>query len=164
MSETLQYFKALSDETRLRLLVVLQRYELNVNEMVELMGMGQSRISRHLKILSSAGLLTSRRDGLWIFYSAAAEGPDKKFIDAVFPFLVEEAFAHDDLAMAAGIVDERATKTSQFFNNIAEDWDAMAGEILGDFDLPGMVEEHVPPACKVAVDLGCGTGSVLAHL
>lgn len=164
MSDTLQYFKALSDETRLRLLAVLNRYELNVNELVELMGMGQSRISRHLKILSSAGLLAYRRDGLWVFYSAVTEGPGKKFIDAVVPFLIAEGFAQDDLALAAGMIEERATKTSQFFNNIAEDWDAMAREVLGGFNLPQMVEDRVPAFCKVAVDLGCGTGSVLEHL
>ena len=164
MSDTLQYFKALSDETRLRLLVVLHRYELNVNELVELMDMGQSGVSRHLKILTAAGLLGYRRDGLWVFYSVPAQGPGRKFVDAVLPFLTSEGFASDDLVMAASIIEERATKTSQFFNTIAEDWDAMAGEVLGGFDLPKMVEDKVPAGCKVAVDLGCGTGSVLEHL
>lgn len=164
MSATLQYFKALSDETRLRLLVVLHRYELNVNELVELMGMGQSRISRHLKILNSAGLLGYRRDGLWVFYSVPADGTGRKFLDAVLPFLDAERFAAADLALAATIVEERASKTSQFFNSIAEDWDAMSGEVLGGFDLPGMVESRIPAGCKVAVDLGCGTGGVLEHL
>lgn len=164
MSQTLQNFKALSDETRLRLLVVLNRYELNVNELVELMGMGQSRISRHLKILTSAGLLGYRRDGLWVFYSAGPEIAERKFLDATLPFLRAEGFASADLALAATIIEERASKTSQFFNSIAEDWDAMAGEVLGGFDLPGMVEARVPANCRVAVDLGCGTGSVLEHL
>lgn len=164
MSDTLQYFKALSDETRLRLLVVLHRYELNVNELVELMGMGQSGISRHLKILTAAGLLGYRRDGLWVFYSIIGEGPGRKFIDALMPFLVSDGFASADLVMAATIIEERATKTSQFFNSIAEDWDAMAVEVLGGFDLPQMVESKVPEKCQVAVDLGCGTGSVLEHL
>ena len=58
------------DETRLRLALVLYHCELSVNELAALMSMGQSRISRHLKILTEAGLLHSRRDGLWAFYSA----------------------------------------------------------------------------------------------
>ncbi len=164
MSDTLQYFKALSDETRLRLLLVLHRYELNVNELVELMDMGQSRISRHLKILSSAGLLAHRRDGLWVFYSVAQDGGGRKFIDAIYPFLASEGFAKNDLALAAGIVEERATRTSQFFNTIAEDWDAMSREVLGAFNLPATVESLMPEHCRVAVDLGCGTGNVLEHL
>jgi len=54
----LVYFKALSDETRLRLVHILLHYELSVNELVRILGMGQSRVSRHLKILTEAGLLT----------------------------------------------------------------------------------------------------------
>ena len=60
--KALRYLKALSDETRLRLALVLFHYELSVNELVSLLNMGQSRISRHLKILTEAGLLQSRRD------------------------------------------------------------------------------------------------------
>ncbi|MDR2051379.1 MAG: metalloregulator ArsR/SmtB family transcription factor [Deltaproteobacteria bacterium] len=164
MSKVLQYFKALADETRLRLLLVLYRYEMNVNELVELMGMGQSRISRHLKILSSAGLLESRRDGLWVFYSLAGGQPSRKFIDAVYPFLAAEGFAAEDLALAAGILEERAARTSRFFNSIAEDWDAMSREVLGSFNLPLAVEARMPLPCAVAADLGCGTGIVLERL
>ena len=59
--KALRYLKALADETRLRLALVLFHYELSVNELVALLSMGQSRISRHLKILTEAGLLHSRR-------------------------------------------------------------------------------------------------------
>ena len=62
--------KALADETRLRLLGVLARHELNVGEIVQVMGMGQSRVSRHLKILVDAELVTCQRQGMWAFYSA----------------------------------------------------------------------------------------------
>ncbi|HLP57885.1 MAG TPA: metalloregulator ArsR/SmtB family transcription factor, partial [Candidatus Deferrimicrobium sp.] len=72
--KALNFFKALSDDTRLRLLHIFTHYELNVNEIVEIMGMGQSRISRHLKILADTQLLTFRRDGLWTFYTAAVQG------------------------------------------------------------------------------------------
>ena len=78
--KALRYLKALSDETRLRLALVLFHYELSVNELVSLLNMGQSRISRHLKILTEAGLLQSRRDGLWVFYSAETEGPGHDFL------------------------------------------------------------------------------------
>ena len=79
MSNAIRYFKALSDETRLRLTYVLERYELSVNELVSILEMGQSRVSRHLKILTEAGLLSSRRDGLWVFYSSVKEGEGAAF-------------------------------------------------------------------------------------
>lgn len=160
MPVSIHYFKALADETRLRLLHVLCRYELNVNELVQILEMGQSRISRHLKILSSSGLLVSRREGLWVFYSAPLEGPGRTFIDAVLPFLERDPAFGADMSMASGMVEERVRNTRQFFNAIAEDWDKLSREILGGFDLAGSVLGRMPP-CSVAADLGCGTGNVL---
>jgi len=164
MSTALQYFKALSDRTRLRLTRVLQRYELSVNELVQLLGMGQSRISRHLKILADAGLLTWRRDGLWVFYRAAEEGAGKAFLAAMTPFLEGDSGTRADVDMAARILEDRVRKTRQFFNAIAEDWDALNREVLGDFDLAGAVCDVVPANCGVAADLGCGTGAVLERM
>lgn len=160
MSDTLQYFKALADETRLRLLHVLCGHELNVNELMQILEMGQSRVSRHLKILSAAGLLNFRRDGLWVFYSAADKGRAREFIDAVLPFCDGDAAFKADAAMAASMIEERAYKTRQFFNRIAEDWDKLSREVLGEFDLAQCVSRHMP-ACLAAADLGCGTGNVL---
>ena len=164
MSTALQYFKALSDQTRLRLTRVLQRYELSVNELVQLLGMGQSRISRHLKILADAGLLAWRRDGLWVFYRAADVGAGKAFLAAMTPFLEEDPATRADVDMAVRILEDRARKTRQFFNAIAEDWDALNREVLGDFDLAGAVCAVVPAHCGVAADLGCGTGVVLERM
>ena len=164
MPQALPYFKALADETRLRLLHVLHRYELSVNELVSILGMGQSRVSRHLKILAEAGLLQWRRDGLWVFYSGAAEGQGQRFIQNIMPFVEGDAHMAADLELAARCIEERALKTRQFFNAIAEDWDALNREVLGGFDLAGAVCAAVPPHCGLAVDLGCGTGSVLERL
>lgn len=164
MTFALRAFKAVSDETRLRLLPVLLRYELSVNELVSLLGMGQSRVSRHLKILAEAGLIAARRDGLWVFYAAVKEGCGKAFLDAIAPFFEEDAPARADVEMARHIIEDRARKTRQFFNTIAEDWDTLSREVLGGFDLAGAVAEAVPVPCDTAVDLGCGTGMVLDRL
>lgn len=166
LPESLQYFKALADETRLRLLNVLYKHELNVNELVLILEMGQSRISRHLKILSASGLLVWRREGLWVFYSAPQEGPAREYIDAVLPFLEGDPALRPDLDMAASMLEERVHKTRQFFNRIAEDWDKLSRELLGGFDLAQAVSRHMPErgACAVAADLGCGTGNVLHAL
>ena len=162
--KALRYLKALSDETRLRLALVLFHYELSVNELVSLLGMGQSRISRHLKILTEAGLLQSRRDGLWVFYSAEPEGPGHDFLGSVIAFMQDDESCRSDLDMASRIIEERTLKTRQFFNDIADDWDEMNREILGDFSLPDVILRAVPENCGVAADLGCGTGEVLEHL
>ncbi len=160
----LKALKALADETRLRLALVLCRYELSVNEIVTLMDMGQSRISRHLKILVDAGLLESRRDGLWVYYSAIPSGEGRQFLDSILPYALDMPTTRADLDMALHILEERARKTRQFFNAIAEDWDELSREILGDFNLPTSILKKLPKDCNVAVDLGCGTGGVLVEM
>ena len=157
-------FKALSDETRLRLIQVLGKHELNVNELTTLLGMGQSRVSRHLKILAESGLLTARRDGLWVFYSHSQGTEAANLWQALTAFIdpEEEPFA-GDLRLARKILDERDVDTRHLFNNLAEDWDRINREIMGDFDLTAALLELMPD-CDTAVDLGCGTGVVMAGL
>lgn len=160
----LTFFKALADETRLRLAHILRQYELSVNELVHIMNIGQSRVSRHLKILAEAGLLRSRRDGLWVFYSVPPAGAGMEFLNAVMPFLSSSPQMENDLKLAAQILEERSRKARQFFNAIAEDWDNLNHEVLQGFDLPACVRRAAPPGCGTAVDLGCGTGEVLKAL
>lgn len=157
-------FKALADDTRIRLLWILFHYELSVNELVQILGMGQSRVSRHLKILSEAGLLQSRRDGLWVFYSCPAAGTHADFLNAILPFLPALPIMETDLVMAGHMLAERARRTRQFFNAMAENWDELNREVLGSFDLHSHVLEAMPQPCPVAVDLGCGTGTMLEKM
>lgn len=62
-------FRALGDETRLRILEVLVGGELSVSELIDLVGIGQSLMSHHLRILREAGLVADRRRGRWIHYA-----------------------------------------------------------------------------------------------
>jgi ArsR family transcriptional regulator len=64
-----EVFHALSDETRLCLLALLQPGERCVCELTEALGAGQSRLSFHLKTLKEAGLVQDRRDGRWVYYA-----------------------------------------------------------------------------------------------
>ena len=68
MSSTLKSLRALSDQTRLRIVALLEREELPVNELQEATHLGQSRISTHLGQLQDAGLVQSRREGKRTFY------------------------------------------------------------------------------------------------
>jgi len=162
--DAIRYLKALADETRLRLTLVLQHHELSVNELASLFEMGQSRISRHLKILSEAGILQSRRDGLWAFYSVSPQGRAHDFLHGILPFFLSEKQAQDDLGRAKLLLEERVLSTKRFFNTIADDWDTMNKEVLGDLSMPDMVLDVLPASCGTFVDLGCGTGEVLQKI
>ena len=157
------FFKALSDATRLRIFGLLLAEELNVNEIIAALAMGQSRVSRHLKILADSGLVKSRRDGLWVYYSAVEAGPGRSFIGAVRPWVEKEESLSRDLARIRQVRKESARETSRFFDSVAVDWEAMKRNILGRLDLDIVVLEKMEK-CRVAVDLGCGTGGLLPVL
>lgn len=69
MRDFVKLFKALSDDTRIRILKVLLERECCVCEIMQALNITQSRASRNLGILEDAGFIKSRRDGLWVVYS-----------------------------------------------------------------------------------------------
>lgn len=77
--------KALSDGTRLRAWVVLQKQELCACQLIELLQLAPSTISRHLSVLKHAGLIDSRKQGRWVYYRSLTDDRD----DALRSVLVE---------------------------------------------------------------------------
>ncbi|MBI2877227.1 MAG: metalloregulator ArsR/SmtB family transcription factor [Candidatus Tectomicrobia bacterium] len=73
MRDLITLFKALSDGTRIRIIKLLEGGELCVCHLMEVLQMNQSRISRHMGILKSAGLVNDRREGRWVYYSLSEE-------------------------------------------------------------------------------------------
>ena len=142
---------------------MLGAHELNVNELVRVLDMGQSRISRHLQILAGAELVNPRRDGLKIFYSLRRDEPGRELIQAALNLTQQGEVYTGDLARAATVIEERRQATRKFFESIAGDWDRLRSEVLGGFDLAAEVSARMP-RCRVAVDLGCGTGRMLPAL
>ena len=69
-------FRAFADRNRLRILHVLRAGEVCVGDLVQILGVPQARVSRHLAYLRKSGLVRARRSGLWMHYSLApARGP-----------------------------------------------------------------------------------------
>ena len=69
MSLHVELFKALSDETRLKIILLLHNRELCVCQIEAALGISQTKASRHLSLLRRAGLLKARREGLWMYYT-----------------------------------------------------------------------------------------------
>ena len=68
MLETLNITKALSDENRIRALMMLTGGELCVCQIIEMLGLAPSTVSKHMSILRQAGLVETRKEGRWIYY------------------------------------------------------------------------------------------------
>jgi ubiquinone/menaquinone biosynthesis C-methylase UbiE/DNA-binding transcriptional ArsR family regulator len=158
--KALRYFKALSDQTRLRLLNILDFREFNVQELTGILDMGQSRISRHLKLLQDAGLIESRRDGLWSFYRAVDHDPGRLFSDSIRYLFEEESIYHRDLDTAKALLQTGKLQSRRFFDSVASNWEIMKRSIIGEQDLVGEILTRIPSA-QSAADLGCGSGALL---
>jgi ArsR family transcriptional regulator len=96
MANSIRLLRALADETRLRILNLLFRRELCVCQIMEVLGIGQSKASRHLAHLKNAGLVNDRREGLWMYYSPAA--PHGQLHHKLAEWL---ALAEDEIPLAA---------------------------------------------------------------
>ena len=83
MRQVLKAMKALSDETRLRILNLLLERECCVCEVMQALQISETRASRNLGILYDAGFLKLRKDGLWSLYSLDREGMKESFFDLV---------------------------------------------------------------------------------
>jgi len=83
MRQLVKGFKALSDETRLRILNLLLERECCVCEVMQALDISQTRASRNLSALYDAGFLKLRKDGLWSLYSINREGMQEYFSDLV---------------------------------------------------------------------------------
>ncbi|TEU17143.1 MAG: ArsR family transcriptional regulator [Dehalococcoidia bacterium] len=83
MRETIKAFKALSDETRLRILNILLERECCVCEVMQALDISQTRASRNLAALYEAGFLKLRRDGLWSLYSINRDDMNEYLADLV---------------------------------------------------------------------------------
>ena len=80
MNELLSVFKALSDETRVRIIKLLEQGELCVCELVAAFGVGQPKVSFHLAALRNAGLVKDRKEGKWMYYRIDDSDLFKRFL------------------------------------------------------------------------------------
>ena len=160
----LNLFKALADSTRLRLLRILRQGDFTVQDLMQILNMGQSRISRHLKLLSAAGLLCVEKQGTWRYYRLS---PGEGLFSDIWPLvearLAELAWQEQDAAGVLQVMAERRRRSQDFFNRHARDWDNMHVELLNLPDYRDCLLDLLPED-GLLVEIGAGTGSLLPLL
>jgi ArsR family transcriptional regulator len=163
--ELQKVFKTLSDPTRIRILRLLEAEELMVQELMEVLGMAQSRVSRHLAILREAGLLRDRRDGTYVFYRFAApdDGPWREAWQLVQRNLVRDPTAQRDDAALARAIEARGERSRSFFDAVGPEWDALRKVFDDDLLRARAITRLVDPDRTVA-DIGTGTGVLAIEL
>lgn len=162
----LDHTVTLSDLNRCRVLQVLDRHELTVSELCQVLRLPQSTVSRHLKVLGEGGWVRSRREGTSHLYQIAngtLEAAAAELWQLVRAQTSEIAASQKDRARLAGVLAARRGRSQEFFSSTAGEWDALRSELFGSrFDLMALAGLLDPQ--WVVGDLGCGTGQLSAAL
>lgn len=164
MKSILKSLRVLSDANRLRVLLLVEREELSVAELQEILGMGQSTLSTHLSQLKQAGLVEDRRIGKNILYQLKRENgsSDKNDVVSQLIPLLKQALreipeARQDNAGLKLVLRKRQDKSRAFF-------DEMAGRFGREY-VPGRSWKGFAEALlllmpsMVIADLGAGEGT-----
>jgi len=162
MVAILEHMTALSDPTRCRMLLLLEKHELTVSELCAILQMPQSSVSRHLKTLSDDAWVASRRDGTSRFYSMPVDDLDAG-ARRLWPLIREQvtttsAAGQDDRRLR-GVLARRRAKSQEFFATAAGEWDRLRSDLFGDQFFLWALLGLIDPAIVVG-DLGCGTGQL----
>ncbi len=160
----LSCLKSLSDATRLRLLSILDDTECTVQELTAILAMGQSRVSRHLKIMLDAGLVEVRRQGTWSYYRIATEN---ELLHQLWPYLKQQIgslpAARFDKEHTGQILERRRHLSLQFFDQVATSFERLSGEVLPMVEYCSCFLAQIERTGTL-VEVGIGTGSLLVKL
>lgn len=161
--ELLGALKAAGDQTRLRLLVLLQSAEHNVKDLTHILGQSQPRLSRHLKLLASAGLIERFQEGSWVYYRLQRDGPGARLASHILAAVntSDRQFAKDR-AQADKVMAKRAAEAQAYFQTHAEDWDRIRSLYVREEKVEqAMATLLGPEPIQTLLDLGTGTGRIL---
>ncbi len=158
--------KAAGEATRLRILALLGQAELTVKDLTAILGQSQPRISRHLKLLSEAGLIDRHPEGAWVFYRLTDGAPTRRLAADLLALVdIGDPILTRDRERLASVKLEHAEAAKRYFADNAVDWDTIRALHIAD----AAVEAAIVAALgerqfDSLLDLGTGTGRLLELL
>ena len=162
----LAWMEALSDSTRLRLLRLLERNELGVLELCDVLQLPQSTVSRHLKVLVDQGWAKNRRRGTNNLYRMVLdelEPAARKLWGVAREQTANWVTASQDELRLRQLLTDKQTDSQAFFAGAAARWDKLRDELYGRSFTGSALLALLPPNWVVA-DLACGTGQASADI
>ncbi len=157
---------ALSDATRSRMLLLLERHELTVSELCAVLQLPQSTVSRHLKTLADADWVSSRRDGTSRYYTLALHernASTRRLWSVLREHVAHSVGADQDARRLKGVLARRQAKSEEFFASAAGQWDRLRQELFGRASALHALPAFLNRDWTIG-DLGCGTGETAAAI
>lgn len=163
MDDVLTALRAAGESTRLRILVALRDAELTVSELCRLLDQSQPRVSRHLRILHEAGLVSRSAEATSAYFRLSERPQLRDLVDHVLELVdVDDELVTADAHALAAIRADRTAAADAYFEAVAAQWDRIRPLHVADEEIERVLVDHldrVPTRCLV--DIGTGTGRML---
>jgi len=156
--------KAAGDPMRLEILKIMRRDSFGVLELCQIFDIQQPSMSHHLKVMSNAGLLESRREGNSIFYKRAqrSSSSEQRLLDQIFLLSDAEDISSELLAGVAQIQEARRQRSENFFRKNAERFHEQQDLIAGFSDYGDAIQDFlVRGSERTWMEIGPGVGELL---
>jgi ArsR family transcriptional regulator len=162
-AELLALLRAAGEETRIRVVALLAEAELTVKDLTAILGQSQPRISRHLKLLTEAGLVERHPEGAWVFYRLTDAAPARQLTrDFLAAISAEDAVLARDRERLAQVKREHAEAAGRYFAENAGDWDTIRALHVSEAAVEGAMRSALGERrFDALLDLGTGTGRLL---
>ena len=165
LTQRAEFLRLLGDPTRLRLLRALRMGELTVAEITRVTGLSQPRVSRHLKLLSEAGLLARTPDQNEVYYRLARTPEHAALVGLALEGLRETSVLQQDRRRLEAILDQRRDSAEQVLTQLGLPPLSAAKQDAVGATVAALLERHLPSSSWGRVlDLGTGTGTMLRLL
>jgi len=163
MEHLIGQLKALAEPTRLRVATLLALGELTVSELVQVLGQSQPRVSRHLKLLTDAGLVERQPEGAFVFYRLVSAGPGQRIANVIGDLTPpDDPVLKRDLDRLASVKAARAAAAESYFQRANEDWDRIRALHLSEDEVEAAMRDAAGSGpFQLMIDVGVGTGRIL---
>lgn len=163
LEKTVDVLKAAGEPTRMRLLALLFEGDLTVTDMTDILGQSQPRISRHLKLLTEAGLIERFQEGAWAYFRLIGDGRPhtlaRQIISNVSP---DDPLLSRDHERLLAVKKARAERAQAYFSRNAASWDELRSLHVSDEQVEAALLKLVGNTpFDSMLDLGTGTGRML---
>ena len=158
-----ELFKAIGEPTRLRILVLLGRGDLTVSDLTLVLGQSQPRVSRHLKLLADANVVTRYQEGSWAWFRLADQGVERAVTETALSNVgMDGNTMLRDIERLGNVRRDRQTRAADYFAQNAADWDALRSLHAPDDAVEAaMLATIKGRRVDTMLDLGTGTGRLL---
>ena len=156
--------RAVGEQTRLRALALLTEGELSVGEIAQALGQSQPRVSRHLKLLTEAGLVERAPEGAWVFYRLPRTNTtERRLAEATLAMLdPDDPVLSRDAERLTAIRASREAVARSYFERNAEDWDRLRALHLPEADIESAILSAAGAGpFEFMVDVGVGQGRMI---